>query len=159
MPCSASVIAASIRIEAFRAYLAGQGIDPYIVPVYGGGPYDFKDAVRQMLALPEPVTAVFCWNDWCGYKTLEACEALGVAVPERLSLIGYDWLHFPSTSPHVLTSVEVPLAAIAAEAVDVLDRLIAGAGEAPIRKLIPVSLRHGTTLAAPRAKAGRGTAG
>jgi len=84
-----------------------------------------------------------------GYSALEACAALGVPVPERLSLIGYDGTHWPSTSPHILTSVEVPLDAIAMSAVQLLHELILGQEEAPVCRVLPVSLWQGTTLAPP----------
>jgi len=101
------------------------------------------------VGVPEPVTALFCWHDRMGYSALEACEALGIAVPERLSVIGYDGIHWPSTSRHILTSVEVPLDTIAVSAVQLLHELILGQAEAPVCRVLPVSLWQGTTLAPP----------
>jgi len=77
---------------------------------------------------------------------LEACERLGVRVPRDLSLIGYDGIHWPSTSSHILASVVVPLEAVSTAAVRMLDDLIEGRRERPVQESYPVSLSEGTTL-------------
>jgi LacI family transcriptional regulator len=80
---------------------------------------------------------------------LEACDRIGIAIPERLSLIGYDGLHWPSVSPHVLASVVSDLDTIADAAVRLLDQLIRGEATAPVARQFPVRVDHGTTLAPP----------
>ena len=100
----------------------------------------------SLLAGPEPPTALFCWNDSYGYAVLEACDTLGISVPDQLSVVGFDGIHWPSTSRHILTSVAVDLEAVALAAVKLLDDLIVGnVSDAP-RQTIPVALLPGTTL-------------
>ena len=104
-----------------------------------------------VLAGPEPPTALFCWNDSYGYAVLEACDTLGISVPEQLSVVGYDGIHWPSTSRHILASVAVDLEAVALAAVKLLDDLIVGTASAPTGQTIPVTLLPGTTLGPPPA--------
>ena len=144
---------ASVRIAALREALEARGVllpEERVLPIYGGGPFTHATALRHLLALPEPPTALFCWNDETGYQMLEECRAQGVAVPDALSLIGYDGLHWPSTSPHVLASVDTRLKGQAAAAVRLLDAVIAGKTPSPVREITPVTLTTGTTFGPPK---------
>lgn len=111
--------------------------------------YDIKTSLTSLLSQPNRPTALFCWHDRLAYEVLEACDELGVQVPEQLSIIGYDGIHWPSTSRHICTSIEVDIAAIASEAVRLLDVSIADPGAAVTHRLVPVSAWPGTTLGAP----------
>lgn len=140
------------RIDALRAHLARYEIDlpeRWVVSVDGEGTATTDDVLRGLLDAPESPTALFCWHDRLGYALLSACQRLGVAVPERLSLVGYDGLPWPTTSGHILASVEVSLDALADAAVRVLDERIRDGAAAPVRRVVPVTFGHGTTLAAP----------
>lgn len=145
---------AAARIEALRTSLAVHGIElpeRLVVPVsaVSGAPFTEDEALRTLLSEPDPPTALFCWHDRVGYAMLQACERLGVTVPDHLSLVGYDNLYWPSTSPHVLASVGAPLDTLSEAAVQLLDDLIQGKCVAPVQRMIPVSFARGTTLAGP----------
>ena len=103
----------------------------------------------MLLNAPEPPTALFCWHDRLGYETLEACDRLGIAVPDRLSLVGYDGLHWPSTSAHLLTSIHIPLQEAATRAVRLLDDLVEGRRTDAPEEWYPVTFSEGSTLAPP----------
>ncbi|WP_309714674.1 LacI family DNA-binding transcriptional regulator [Armatimonas sp.] len=105
----------------------------------------------KVLAGPESPTALFCWNDHFGYAVLEVCDALGISVPGQLSVVGFDGIHWPSTSRHILTSVAVDLEAVAKAAITLLDELIVGTVSNESRQTIPVTLLPGTTLGPPSA--------
>jgi DNA-binding LacI/PurR family transcriptional regulator len=137
------------RIAALRASLSSRAVlpDRHVLAVYDDGPLRPEEALARLMDDTEPPTALFCWHDRVGYRMLEACERLGIQVPDQLSLIGYDGLHWPSTSQHVLASVEVALDTLAEAAVRLLDELIQGRQDPPERRVYPVSLSRGTTLA------------
>jgi DNA-binding LacI/PurR family transcriptional regulator len=141
----------SRRVAALRTELACLGIalpDERIVAAYGGYRTP-DDALSQLMSLPEPPTALFCWHDRLGYEVLEACERLAIDVPGRVSLVGYDGLHWPSTSPHILTSVAISLETVAAGAVRLLDDLVSGRRAGSVFETYPVTLVEGTTIAPP----------
>ena len=46
------------------------------------------DVLQTLMASPEPPTALFCWHDRVGYQMLEACERVGIAVPQQLTRAG-----------------------------------------------------------------------
>lgn len=143
---------AAARIAALRERLAVYGIalpERWIVPVFHESGYSEEDALRFLMAEPEPPTALFCWHDRIGYSALSTCKRLGISVPGQLSLVGYDGLQWPSTSGHFLTSVDVSLDTLSETAIQVLDNLIQGRAEAPVRRVVPVTLSQGTTLGSP----------
>ena len=142
---------AGARIAALRAWLAEWNIplpENWVIPM-SDDTVVLDDVLQTLMASPEPPTALFCWHDRVGYQMLEACERVGVAVPQQLTLVGYDGLHWPSRSPHILTSVAIDLTALAEAAVGLLDDLVTGKTNSPQNLVLPVTLQHGTTLAAP----------
>jgi len=47
------------------------------------------DALFTLLHQPRPVTAVFCLHDYYMVAVLEACDRMGVAVPEELEVLSF----------------------------------------------------------------------
>ncbi len=141
------------RVTQLRQFMADLGhpiSDRWVLPTFSQvfeKSYQPREALQFLLDEPEPPTALFCWHDRLGYQVLEQCEALGIAVPEQLSVIGYDGLRWPARTSHTLASVHVDLCALAAAGVTILDSLIQGKEQAPLTKTIPVFLAPGTTLA------------
>jgi LacI family transcriptional regulator len=137
------------RIAMLGARLAEAGValpGRWILPVDGKRPVDGAAALRFLLSEPDPPTALFCWHDYLGYMILEQCAALGVSVPERLSLVGYDGLPWPAKTPHILASVAVDLDAMGEAAVETLHRLITHQGAGLVQRVLPVTFCRGTTL-------------
>jgi len=69
-----------------RAHLCD---DPALVR-HGLGEADVVAALASLLALPDPPTAVFAGADFLGLAVLRAARALGLAVPQDLSLAVFD---------------------------------------------------------------------
>lgn len=142
----------AVRVAALQTRLRHHGLaipDDCVVPTFENGGFSPDEAIERLMQRDRRPTAIFCWHDWIGYRVLEACERLGIRVPEDLSLVGYDGIHWPSTSSHILASVHVPVEQMAMTAVQALDHLICGEDDGPISARLPVTLDHGTTLAAP----------
>jgi len=140
------------RIEMLQEALRPLGAElpqEWVLPVALAEGYPPDAALQTLLSLPDPPTALFCWHDYVGYRILEACDRLSIRVPEQLTLVGYDGLHWPSTSPHILTSVAVDIDTAARVAMGMLDTLIAG--EIPEERTyrLPVRWEQGTTLGDP----------
>lgn len=136
----------ALRISLLRNQLSGQGItldEDSIV----WADRDPLPAIRRLMGSPNPPSLLFCWHDWMAYKALEACDALGIQSPAHLSLIGYDGIHWPSTSKHIAASIAVDLRAIAVEAVRLLDQAISHPGAPITESALPIQFSPGTTLA------------
>lgn len=85
----------SLRAKGFRRALfeAGRLFDPeYEVTLDPVMDYreSGRDAMRRLLALPEPPDAVFAYNDSTAMFAIELCRERGLRVPEDIRFVGYD---------------------------------------------------------------------
>jgi LacI family transcriptional regulator len=84
------------------------------------------DLDQDVLAVLERrnVTALMCGNDMIAIGALRAARQLGIAVPEELSVVGFDDIPWASIVTPALTTVNQPVAEMAAAALTLLlDRL------------------------------------
>ena len=134
----------------YEAALLEAGLEPedrlvaHAAFTVGGG----REAAHRLLtARPRP-TGVICSNDLIAIGVLQEAAALGLRVPEELSIVGFDGVAAAWTQPH-LTTVEQPIDKIAETALDALRGLIEQPDvELPSFVFRP-RLRHGGTSAPP----------
>jgi LacI family transcriptional regulator, galactose operon repressor len=81
---------------------------------------------RELLTLDEPPTAIFAASDTQALGVLEAAGFEGIAVPDELSVIGFNDFDFASWVRPAITTVRLPGAQMAARAIALV---IEGAGE------------------------------
>ena len=69
------------------------------------------DAGLQMLPqlVNAGVTSIFCYNDMVAIGALIACQKLGIAVPQQLSLVGFDGIALARYVTPPLTTVRQPM--------------------------------------------------
>ncbi|MCB9419486.1 MAG: LacI family DNA-binding transcriptional regulator [Ardenticatenaceae bacterium] len=80
------------RYQGYRNALADAGIE-YNSDYYKQGELNEQEAQRlakEVLSLPDPPTAIFAYSDTQAFGVLRAAQEMGVEVPEKLSVIGYD---------------------------------------------------------------------
>jgi len=108
-----------------------------------------RDAARasthELLALGAPPTAIFAASDHQAMGVLDAAAGIGVDVPERLSVIGFDDIELARYCG--LTTVAQPLEASGARGADLLLEALAG-GE-PRSQELRLELQVRNTTAAP----------
>jgi LacI family transcriptional regulator len=114
------------RRRGYYAALAAAGImpDPELEVEsnfeIGGGAV----AAEQLLALGEPPTAIFCFNDNMAVGAMQTARARGVGIPEDLSIVGFDDLEEAEIVTPALTTIRQPLAEMGRIAVSLLMRLL-----------------------------------
>ena len=69
---------------------AGLGIDPTLAAAGDGSIASGVEAMSRLLAIPRPPTGVFCMSDEMAFGALHAARNAGVAVPDALSVVGFD---------------------------------------------------------------------
>ena len=80
-------------------------------------------AVRRLLALPDPPTAVATSTDMIAVGVLHAAHSLGATVPERLSVVGFDNILISGHTVPALTTLRMPTAKLVNYAINLAVRL------------------------------------
>jgi LacI family transcriptional regulator len=80
------------RLKGYRQALASADIayDEALVRHGDWLPLRGYHLARELLSIDEPPTAILCGNDLMAIGALEAASELGIAVPDDLSVMGYD---------------------------------------------------------------------
>lgn len=83
-------------------------------------------AMKNLLALEKPPTAVFCSNDDMAIGAMKAVNKAGLQVPIDLSIIGFDDIGYSEFSIPALTTVKRPIELISKVGAEKLLKLLAG---------------------------------
>jgi DNA-binding LacI/PurR family transcriptional regulator len=75
-------------------------------------------ALRRLMALPEPPTAVATSTDLIAVGVLHAAHSVGATVPDRLSVVGFDDILISSHTVPALTTSRMPTAKIVRYAIN-----------------------------------------
>lgn len=94
---------------------------------------------QQLLARGD-VTAIFACNDLLGMGALRAAAEAGIAVPGRLSVIGFDGIDLGAYTFPALTTVGYPIRAMGEMAAQILTERIAGSSGAARDVVVPPRL-------------------
>jgi LacI family xylobiose transport system transcriptional regulator len=119
------MMASTARLSGYRAALdaAGLPVDPELVR---SGEFHHADGLAEglsLLSLPERPSAIFASSDLYALGVYEAARSLGLAIPADLSVVGYDDLSIAQWAGPPLTTIHVPLVAMAEQAVHLILRL------------------------------------
>jgi LacI family transcriptional regulator len=125
---------------------AGLEIDPRLIQGDSWDPTSVEAAVRRLLALEEPPTAIFAANDSLAFRAVEVLRTDGCRVPEDVAVVGFDDIPLAQEMIPPLTTVRIPLAEIGRRAAARVRQLIAagqtGSGEVDV---VPAELIQRST--------------
>jgi len=151
---AASYIVTRKRLEGYLKALAEAGVAEGDIAIFEdceNTPDSTQDLARRYLAGPGRPTAVLAMSDQMALGVLSAALDLGIAVPQGLSVVGFDDVaHTAHTSPP-LTTVRQPLAEKGRRAAELL---LEGANGPHRIMLEPELVVRGST-APPSGKKGR----
>lgn len=140
------------RLDGYRSALerAGTPVDPDLIR-YG----DFSaegglSRAAELLALPDPPTAVFAGSDEQAFGVYEAARRRGLRIPEDLSVVGFDGLPVACWAFPALTTVWQPLADMGFAAARMLGQLIEDRPPHPNRVELSTELIVRASTSAPR---------
>jgi transcriptional regulator, LacI family len=136
-------------VQALRR--SGLTVDPHYI-ARGNFTYEAgANALEQLLALPEPPTAVFCHSDIMALGALSLAKRRGLKVPEDLSIIGFDNISLTEFCDPPLTTVSQPRFAIGREAMLLLLDQLSGQNVSSGSRLLDCELivRGSTTKNKP----------
>ncbi len=117
------------------------------------------EAMKRLLDRPDAPTAVIAYNDMVAIGALDAARQRGLAVPDDLSIVGFDDISLCSEVTPPLTTVQVPKELMGKLAVETLFHAAAAAGSttagaAPSTRkvLLPTRVIARGSTASPRAR-------
>jgi len=144
---------ASERVAGVRDALERQGLALPAEAVYER-PYSIaagREGFRYLRRLAVPPTAIVCGNDVLAIGALIEARAMGVRVPQDVSIVGFDNIELAANTDPPLTTVDVPATAMGERAADYLASRIAGQAVLSSIYLEPTLIARRTTGPPPAA--------
>jgi len=116
----------SRRLNGYLATLKNHNLDvaDNLIIDGDGGISGGIQAVPQLLDLPDPPTAIFCFNDMTAIGVINALRQRGYDVPHDFSVAGYDDLEMAAYYYPTLTTVRQQTYQLGKRAVNMLLKLI-----------------------------------
>jgi DNA-binding LacI/PurR family transcriptional regulator len=130
------------RLEGYRAALERNGLtfDPAIVLERMPTLKEGKEAMAELLSLPDRPSAVFAASDMLALGAMSAVREKGLRIPEDISVAGFDDIDFAAYCDPPLTTVRVPAREMGETAVSVLLDMIEGRCKNPQRVMLPTEI-------------------
>ncbi|WP_233165015.1 substrate-binding domain-containing protein [Mycobacterium sp. AT1] len=134
------------RLAGYREAFTAAGIKWSSVPLLeaGGLTVPLFDVAAELLLDTHDVTAVLAVNDELGMAVLRACRRRNIAVPEQLSVVGFD--DVPAAADTGLTTVHQSFVEKGRAAAQLLTD---GTSAKPQRVLLPTTFVERTSTASP----------
>ena len=140
-------------VDAMRAAGLSDGalmeLSPIPSTVKMGG-----ELLAALLRRSPDLEAVFCGNDDLALGVLFECTRRGIAIPDSLSIVGFNDLEFAADTYPALTTIAVPRQEMARLSAEIVLEIIRGSGMRPKTTRIDLgfmlSLRASTQIAAAR---------
>ncbi|MGH3660888.1 MAG: LacI family DNA-binding transcriptional regulator [Micromonosporaceae bacterium] len=131
-------VTARLRLRGYRRALqdAGLGVDPELIrpaPAYHRA--DGAQAMADLLDLPEPPDAVFCFNDLLALGALRTLWQRGLRAPEDVALAGFDDIEDGRFSTPTLTTIQPDKRQIGELAVQLLAERMTPSRQPPPREV------------------------
>src|SRR6185436_6205660 len=116
------------RLVGYRQALslANYHFAPELVVNGDGKAEGGMQAMENLLKLPNPPTAVFCYNDMSALGAMRTIHLHGLVVPDDISVVGFDDLLITSYARPLLTTMRQPKEQMGRRAVETLLKLFSG---------------------------------
>jgi DNA-binding LacI/PurR family transcriptional regulator len=137
------------RLEGYRRGLAAADIafDERLVVNSGFNREGGALGIDTLMAGARPFTGVCCANDLLALGALQRLAALGIAVPNDVSVAGFDDIQTAALGTPRLSTVRLPLHEIGHRGFEFAERQLAGAR--PLREVLPTELIMRESTAPP----------
>lgn len=139
------------RLAGYKEALLDVGIEPDPELIWQGeasrgyGDSDAlqlgRQAAHELLSRADPPTAIVAINDMFALGVYSGARDLGFSIPDDLSVVGFDDIELAGIVEPPLTTIRHPVADIAAKAIELLVRRLAGDESFPHRyHMLPAQL-------------------
>ena len=111
-------------------------------------------AVKQLMWIKRPPTAIFCSNDFLAIGVLEGARDMGLMVPEDLSVVGFDDMPMMAYFKPGLDTIQQPAYDMGKIGSEVLLRRIDNPDQKPVHRILDTQLIVRQSVCSPRRKMG-----
>ena len=134
-----------VGIERLEGYLQAMKtlnlkVKPHFVEHGDYSGASAREPAKRLLTAPDRPTAIFAASDEMAVTTIEVAFELGLRVPEDISVVGFDDSPIATFAKVPLTTVWQPLNRIGEASTEILQHLIAGKRQRPIKKRLETRL-------------------
>jgi LacI family repressor for deo operon, udp, cdd, tsx, nupC, and nupG len=139
------------RLAGYRSALEAAGImvDDSLLVTADFSMEGSYHAAGELLSLPTPPTAIFCFSDEMAIGAINRIRAAGLRVPEDISVAGFDDLDFSSYIDPALTTIKQPNRRFGASSIELLFDILEGRQSATRHITLPYQLIVRDSTAAP----------
>jgi len=132
---------ADVRCAEFVAACEKAGVRHWEVTTYEQeyNNMDYRKFLYQTISEHPEVDGIFASSDLIAAQILQVCVRMGIAVPERLKVVGFDDAFVSRITTPTITTIHQPIKEIAKTAVSLLQAAVSGEIVAR-RTLLPVTL-------------------
>jgi DNA-binding LacI/PurR family transcriptional regulator len=135
------------RLEGYKKALTDHNltIDPTLI-LTDDGPFNEKQYLKfahTLLKRKNDVTAIFAGHDRIALLFYSAANELGLSIPEDISIVGYDDLHFTTIS---LTTMHQPIYEMGQESMRLIMSRISGDVKEPKKIVLKSYLVEGCSV-------------
>ena len=143
---------AADRLLGYRAELQDLGLTPQSGYEAAGDFYmeSGEAAMRELLALPEPPTAIFAASDMMAVGAIRTIEDAGMSCPDDIAVVGFDDIQLAELVSPALTTIRQDKQALGVAAARSLVQLIDDTETAPHVSVLPVELVVRESCGAPK---------
>jgi LacI family transcriptional regulator len=111
--------------------------------------------IADLLSLPHRPTAILASDNVVGLEVFKAIRALGMSIPDDLSLIAFHDADWTSVTTPPITVISQPVYDLGIESAQILIKRINGATEPPLRLALATTLIERQSVGIPAASAGK----
>jgi LacI family transcriptional regulator, repressor for deo operon, udp, cdd, tsx, nupC, and nupG len=99
------------------------------------------NCAEQLLLLRKRPTAIFCFNDEMAIGVMKLLKKQGFLIPEDISVMGFDDIHYAEYVTPALTTVHQPLHEIGTTCINLLLEQLRGNYVVPGKQFLPFELK------------------
>ncbi|AEW13883.1 LacI family transcriptional regulator [Brucella canis HSK A52141] len=128
---------AELRLEGYRRALREAGIEGNSDYEVQGG-FSFASGLvagRKLLSLPNRPTAIFASNDDMAAAVMQVAYDAGIAVPDDLTVVGFDDSAIATMVSPQITTVRQPIFEMTRDAADMLLRQMESGETSPAQRI------------------------
>jgi LacI family transcriptional regulator len=111
--------------------------------------------ITDLLSLPHRPTAILASDNVVGLEVFKGIRALGMSIPDDLSLIAFHDAEWTSVTSPPITVISQPVYNLGVESAKILIKRINGGGEPPKRLVLATTLIERQSVGAPAMPVGR----